>query len=188
MARPPGAGTLEVNCDEENTMILLAYDGSPDAQAAIDHAAQLMPGSPVTVTTVWEPLIDALMRSGSMGAGVGMGGFAGDAVQADADNRAAALERATEGAARATALGLVATARCATRRSGLAHTILAAAAQVDAGVIVMGTRGLSGVKSFLLGSVSHGVVQHADCSVLIVPSAALAEQRHNWVHTDAVPV
>lgn len=168
-------------------MILLAFDGSADARAAIDHAAQLMPGSEVTVITVWEPLFDALMRSGSMGAGIGMGGFTGDSVPIDEDTRAAALERAREGADLASTLGLVASARCAPRRSGVAHTILAAAAHVDAGVIVMGTRGLSGVKSFLLGSVSHSVVQHADCPVLVVPSAALAEQRHDWVHADAVP-
>lgn len=168
-------------------MILVSYDGSADAQAAIDHAAKLMPGADVTVLTVWEPLLDSLLRSGAMGAGLGMGGFTGDAVAVDEEMHAAALARATEGAQRATAAGLVATPRCAIRNAGLAHTILAVAAQVDAGAIVMGTRGLSGAKSFLLGSVSHSVVQHADCPVLVVPSPALAEQRHDWVHTGAVP-
>jgi nucleotide-binding universal stress UspA family protein len=166
-------------------MILVAYDGSADAQAAIDHAARLMPGTEVTVLTVWEPLMDSLLRTGSLGTGFGMTGFTGDSVAIDREMHDAGVTRATEGAARATDAGLVATPRCATRHGGLAHTILATAAKVDAGVIVMGTRGLSGVKSFMLGSVSHGVVQHADCPVLIVPSAALAEQRHNWVHAEA---
>lgn len=53
-------------------------------------------------------------------------------------------------------------------------------------MIVLGTRGLGGVKSFLLGSVSHAVVQHADRPLLIVPSPDLAEQRRGWARrTDA---
>jgi nucleotide-binding universal stress UspA family protein len=34
-------------------------------------------------------------------------------------------------------------------------------------LIVMGSRGISGIKEVLLGSVSHHVCQHAKCSVLI---------------------
>jgi Universal stress protein family len=43
-------------------MILIAYDGSPDAKAAIEHAAHLMPGQPVAVVTVWEPYVQMLTR------------------------------------------------------------------------------------------------------------------------------
>jgi nucleotide-binding universal stress UspA family protein len=35
-------------------------------------------------------------------------------------------------------------------------------------VIVMGSRGLSGISEFLLGSVSHRVVNDAECPVFIV--------------------
>ena len=40
-----------------------------------------------------------------------------------------------------------------------------------AAVIVIGARGLSTFKSFVLGSVSHGVAQHSHVPVLIVPPA-----------------
>ena len=35
-------------------------------------------------------------------------------------------------------------------------------------LIVMGTRGMGGFKKMLLGSVSSGVVTHAQCTVLVV--------------------
>jgi nucleotide-binding universal stress UspA family protein len=43
-----------------------------------------------------------------------------------------------------------------------------AADRNDAAVIVMGSRGLTGLRSMLLGSVSSAVVQHADRPVLVV--------------------
>jgi nucleotide-binding universal stress UspA family protein len=48
------------------------------------------------------------------------------------------------------------------------ETIVDFAAREKVDLIVMGTRGLGGLKKFVLGSVSSGVVAHAHCSVLIV--------------------
>ena len=42
-------------------------------------------------------------------------------------------------------------------------------------IIVLGARGLSTFKSLVLGSVSHGVVQHAHRPVLIVPPPTRSE-------------
>jgi nucleotide-binding universal stress UspA family protein len=160
-------------------MILICYDGSADARAAIDRAGVLMPGSDATVLVMWETILETMIRNGSMGMGLGLIGDYNDG-DTDAALEQAALATATDGAQRAVAAGLVAHPRIADRQDDITEVILAVAADIDAGVIVLGTRGRSGVKSLMLGSVSHGVLHHADRAVLIVPSPGLAEQRHQW--------
>jgi nucleotide-binding universal stress UspA family protein len=49
-----------------------------------------------------------------------------------------------------------------------AEKIMKVASQQQADLIVMGAKGLAAIDRFLLGSVSTRVVQHADCSVLVV--------------------
>ena len=49
-----------------------------------------------------------------------------------------------------------------------ANCILEVAKKVDADIIVLGRRGLSNLKGFVTGSVSHKVSQRAECSVLTV--------------------
>jgi len=49
-----------------------------------------------------------------------------------------------------------------------ANSILEVARKVDADIIVLGRRGLSNLKGFVTGSVSHKVSQRAECSVLTV--------------------
>ncbi len=161
-------------------MILISYDGSADAETAIDRAATLMPGAQVTVLTVWEPFIDAMARSGAFGAGFGMtsGYGVADSESIDATTSDRAEKTAFEGAQRATAAGLVASARVESRAGDVAGTILEVAAELDAELVVMGTRGRGSVKAWLLGSVSHAVVQQADRAVLIVPSHVPHERRH----------
>jgi nucleotide-binding universal stress UspA family protein len=49
-----------------------------------------------------------------------------------------------------------------------ADVIIAAAEEHQAGLIVVGNRGMTGANRFLLGSVPNKVSHHASCSVLIV--------------------
>lgn len=46
--------------------------------------------------------------------------------------------------------------------------IVTLAEEIEAGLIVMGSRGLRGLERMLMGSVSEGVVRHAHCPVLVV--------------------
>lgn len=155
-------------------MILIAYDGSNDAKSAIEHTAQLMPGHPAIVTTVWEPYMQIATRyPGPDGLLIG-----DDYSDIDDSSRTAAEERAEEGAALARAYGLDAGSRAAARQDSIAQTLLAEADRANASAVVVGSRGLGGLGSLLLGSVSHAVIQHADRTVVIVPSPKVALRRN----------
>ena len=155
-------------------MILIAYDGSTDADAAIGHAAELFSGEQATVLCVWESFVDVMARTG---AGLGFADGTVNFEEMDSASQASARERAEEGARRAERAGLRAQPSVRMREATIAAAILAEASEVDARAIVMGTRGLTGVKSLLLGSVSHAVLQHADRHVVIVPSPEVAHER-----------
>jgi nucleotide-binding universal stress UspA family protein len=49
--------------------------------------------------------------------------------------------------------------------------IITLAETIGAGLTVIGSRGLGGIRRALLGSVSDSVVQHAYCRVLVVREA-----------------
>ena len=46
--------------------------------------------------------------------------------------------------------------------------IVALAEEIGAGLIVMGARGVGGIRRALMGSVSESVLRHAHCPVLMV--------------------
>jgi nucleotide-binding universal stress UspA family protein len=146
--------------------LLIAYDGSDDARNAIEVAARVMPGARCTILTAWQPFVDTVTRAGG---GFGFVGEVDDSEQLDRATEQAAQRSAEEGAAVARDAGLEAEAHTTTRSGNAAYTILDEAKAAGATMIVMGSRGLSGVRSLVLGSVSHAVLNHADRPVLIVP-------------------
>jgi len=58
------------------------------------------------------------------------------------------------------------------RGEAAADALVRYARQVGAGLVVVGTHGLRGVRRFLMGSVAEEVVRRAPCPVLTVPNAA----------------
>ena len=141
--------------------LLLCYDGSDDAFRAIEFAGSLFPGRSAVVLSVWEhySLLSGVQRVDD------------DLVQEATEQMAA------DGSERAQAAGFEATPVAVKAEHGVAAAIIDAADQHDASLIVMGTRGNTGIRSLLLGSVSHDVAHHAHRPLLIVPSGALAEAR-----------
>jgi nucleotide-binding universal stress UspA family protein len=155
-------------------VILIGYDGSADSQAAIDRAGELMPGQAATVLSIWEPFVAVISY-----AGAGMDVWPDDIDPQRMDELAerAARDHAEEGVERARDAGLNPQPRTRARGATTAETILSEADDVGAEAIVLGTRGLTGLKSLLLGSVSHAVLQHADRAVIVVPSPEVAAKR-----------
>jgi nucleotide-binding universal stress UspA family protein len=56
----------------------------------------------------------------------------------------------------------------------VAEQIVSQAEEIRAGLIVVGSRGLGGIRRALMGSVSDSVVRHAHCPVLVVRREATA--------------
>ena len=163
-------------------MILLCYDGSADARAALEGAAELFSGQQATVLTVWQPFVEIAARST---VGFGMVPQIPDSDEIDAASAKTAERTAQEGVEVVGKLGLEATPRAVAQVTTTGRAILGEAEKLGANAIVMGSRGLTGVKSMLLGSVSHEVIQHADRTVVVVPSAHVAATRSREVREEA---
>lgn len=153
-------------------MILICYDGSGDARAAVETAGALFAGREATILTIWEGLSEVVARTGA-----GLGAAPLDFEGVDRASAAAARERADEGCALARVAGLDAHPQVAEQDLTVWGTIIDQADALGADAIVLGSRGLTGMKSLLLGSVSHGVLQHADRPVIVVPGAQVARKR-----------
>ncbi len=75
---------------------------------------------------------------------------------------------ASEGAELARSLGLDAQPLAMADAGDIAATILGVAREHNAAAIVVGSRGLNGLRARLEGSTSKGVLKRASCPVLIV--------------------
>ncbi len=144
--------------------ILIAYDGSGCADAAIDKVAAEFPGRKVVVLVVSEEL-DRVPFIGT--AGVPIEPETMEVLVDSARSNANAM--ATKGAERARNQGLDPSTAIAEGGPVWSQIVDAAEAN-DAALIALGSRGLSGIKHVLLGSVSGAVAQHSKRSVFIVHS------------------
>jgi nucleotide-binding universal stress UspA family protein len=139
--------------------ILICYDGSAGARRAIDAAAELLGPRHAVVLDVAPPLTPA--ESMATVTAVPVNPF-------EDLNLDDAVVAATEGAERAKHAGFDAVAR-----GGVAaptwQGVVVVADEIDAAVIVTGSRGLNGAEELFDGSLSHDVARHAGRPVLIVP-------------------
>jgi nucleotide-binding universal stress UspA family protein len=151
--------------------VLIAYDGSDTARRAVHDAAELFGSRQALVVTVWEPGL----------AFVGVGAIPGDpmslgsapvdpsaARELDDASRAHADRVAEEGAELAKSLGLRAEALSVADERKVSDTIVELARKRGVAAVVVGSRGLSGLRARLEGSTSNAVAKHASCPVLLV--------------------
>lgn len=147
--------------------VLACYDGSQGSHQALRSGGLVVGRRKVVVLTIWQPIAAQLARIGSFGP---ITGFDGEE-QVDLQEQRAAAAAADEGAQRASELGFDATSRVEETRSAVWEAIVGVADDIDAVLILCGSRGRSSMETALLGSTSHGVLHHAHRPVLIAPQA-----------------
>lgn len=140
--------------------IVLAVDGSEESQLATGAAAEISAatGSPVHVIYVSPPASRLF----------GHHSYSEEVKRSLAEELKAEARRFLDDRAQAvrSSGGTVAQTYAGTGRAD--EEIVELAEEIDAGLVVVGSRGLGGVRRALVGSVSHSVVRHAHCPVLIV--------------------
>ena len=149
--------------------VLLCYDGSDAAATAIAVAARLLSGRAALVCHAWTGLSRAIFRAD---AGELPGALRETAEELDALDREAAERLTAAGVRQAADAGFRAEALAMRERHKTWRTLLEAADQHDADVVVTGAHGLSGPGRLILGSVSTAVLNHSERPVLVVPGAA----------------
>jgi nucleotide-binding universal stress UspA family protein len=145
--------------------IVLGYDGSAHAGEAIRRAASLLRPTLIEVVNVWRSIQP---EAGAALVGAPRGMASEGARRLDAERAARSEELADEGVELARGLGLVASPVSLRSTTTIWRAICDLAVERDAAAIVVGSRGLSGLGGALLGSVSSGVLHHADRPVLVV--------------------
>jgi len=142
--------------------IVVGTDGSDTAKVAVAHAMELarVGGATLHIVHAWDVSLGmAAMAAGSGGPVVDL-----DRLDADvADNGAALLAAAASECENA---GVKVESHLV--RSDPADALLGVATNVGADLLVVGNRGMSGIKRFVLGSVPNRISHHTPCNLLIV--------------------
>jgi nucleotide-binding universal stress UspA family protein len=141
--------------------IVVGTDGSDTAKEAVRQAAELAKamGAQVLLVSAYEPVPESRLRHerNEVPDDVSWMVNPREDVQAVLDDEA---ERITEAG--------VAEVETFAREGDPADAILDVAEEKNADLIVVGNKGMTGARRFLLGSVPNKVSHHAPCNVMIV--------------------
>jgi nucleotide-binding universal stress UspA family protein len=154
--------------------VIVGYDGSPSAAAAIEVAARLLPGRAAHVVYLWTaPFADAELRKRLWPRARSVD----DLIELLEREGGAEAERlAADGVALARAAGWQAEALLHRTFGGEGLELARLAGERGAPVVVVGARGLSGIRA-VLGSVSDVVVHFSPVPVLVIPHPLLSDER-----------
>jgi len=142
------------------TKIMVAFDGSRDATNAVRLAASLSKkfGADLVVVHVF--------GSPSMGLSAASGMPLPDYTELEDAAKASAEKVLAAGLQVATDSGVKAKGELKEAPS-VVEALVEYAAREKVDLIVVGTRGMTGFKKLIMGSVSSGLVSHAHCPVLV---------------------
>jgi nucleotide-binding universal stress UspA family protein len=140
--------------------IVVGTDGSETATEAVRQAVELATavGGRVEIVCAYEPVPAARLKGGAQHVPADVEWTVGPREDVDA-TLAAAAELAQ-------AAGI--TAAVHARQGDPADAILDVAEETGADLVVIGNKGMTGAKRFLLGSVPNKISHHAPCGVLII--------------------
>jgi len=142
-----------------NGNVLVATDGSPISERAVETAAQLAArvGARLTVVTVEAPYPYSAVGESSAIAG--------------ADYQATVGAAASARLARAKEIAAAAGVECGTslqEASDVYRGVIAAAEQTGAGLLVVASHGRRGLSALMLGSETQKLLAHTTVPVLVV--------------------
>ena len=140
--------------------IVVGTDGSDTAREAVRQATELAKqvGAPLDVVSAYEPVPQSRLRE--------------ERIEAPGDIEHTIGPREDVEATLAEAAEAISKAgvdvRTFAREGDPAEAILDVAEEQKADLIIVGNKGMTGAKRFLLGSVPNKVSHHAPCNVMIV--------------------
>jgi nucleotide-binding universal stress UspA family protein len=142
--------------------IVVGTDGSRTASVAVRRAAELSAGNPgcrLHLVSAYRPVQKDRLESERQG------------IPSDIDWKVSPSEDADEILRRGkeiAAEGGASDVHVHSLDVPAADAILDVASDVSAGLIVVGSQGMTGARRYLLGSVPNRIAHHAECDVLIV--------------------
>jgi nucleotide-binding universal stress UspA family protein len=140
--------------------IVVGTDGSETANEAVRQATELAQavGSSIDLVSAYEPVSSARLREEAQQVPKDLEWMVNPREDVDATLKAAGEQIAEAGVE----------VQTFAREGDPADAILDVAEERKSDLIVVGNKGMTGAKRFLLGSVPNKVSHHAPCSVMII--------------------
>jgi len=140
--------------------IVVGTDGSPTAQEAVRQATLLAKGlgAKVYIVSAYEPVPEGRLRDERLQVPEDLQWMVNPREDVEDTLQVSAAELRGEGL----------DVETIAREGDPADAILDVAEEKNADLVVIGNRGMTGAKRFLLGSVPNKISHHAPCSVMII--------------------
>jgi nucleotide-binding universal stress UspA family protein len=142
------------------TRIVVGTDGSETAAEAVRQAVDLakLSGAQLSIVSAYEPVSGRRLQDEQQGVPADVEYAVGPREDVNLTLDAAAAQARQEGI----------DVRTHPVEGNPAEAILGVAEEVKADLVVVGNKGMTGARRFILGSVPNNISHHAPCSVMIV--------------------